>query len=629
MTLLAPIRENDSLQSQVAWATTMAFAAGEELIFLVFLKSFEENAEENLKKIDCQALKKENAKIATLVENLKNVGAKFEGESISLPAKGEGEDPILVSVYISVGKESERAIGELSAKTPVSRVLIGKEDKRNLEHYVRALSSRITGEIVFVRSGEKPQESIQKILVPVSSGPNARSAIGLALTLVRAQKGSVTAVFIEPNIGHLAEEVGMKVLEKQLHGIEIPEGASLEKKVVLSDSVQDGILTEVQNDYDLLMLGFSEVGALRRNLFGTLSQKLLQVDSEVGIVLVKSKKPVLTRVKHRLENYLDLVVPQLERENRVQLVETLQSGSVWNFDFFSLISLSTAIAALGLIQSSAAVVIGAMLVAPLMTPLLGAGLSVAQGNLSLVQACARSVSFGFITALLVGGFVAFLSGGEMTAELLARGEPNLLDLTVAFLSGLAAAYCSARPGLSAALPGVAIAAALVPPIATVGVSFVFGDFGNAKGAALLFSVNVVAIILGAALCFHALGIRGGRSVERDITWARRFIVALFLVLVFLTVPLGSYFSSKVQELSIRPQVVKSIKETALPLIEVEAGALTGVSYGKNDLGGISYRLKTELPVVPNSSFLQELRAKVGEKIDPTDSLELEIVLVQK
>ena len=92
------------------------------------------------------------------------------------------------------------------------------------------------------------------------------------------------------------------------------------------------------------------------------------------------------------------------------------------------------------------------------------------------------------------------------------GGPNLLDMGVAFLSGIAAAYCLARPGLSSALAGVAIAAALVPPIATTGIAIAFGELSVAAGAALLFATNVVAIILGSALNFWVAGIRG-KSLE--------------------------------------------------------------------------------------------------------------------
>jgi hypothetical protein len=121
---------------------------------------------------------------------------------------------------------------------------------------------------------------------------------------------------------------------------------------------------------------------------------------------------------------------------------------------------------------------------------------------------------------------------------MARGAPNALDLIVAFLSGVAAAYALARPNLSGALPGVAIAAALVPPIGTVGISIAQGAYANGEGAALLFGTNLVAIVLGAALCFRAIGVQA-RKGQRARLWARRLQLALILTVVMLAVPLGS------------------------------------------------------------------------------------------
>jgi len=95
------------------------------------------------------------------------------------------------------------------------------------------------------------------------------------------------------------------------------------------------------------------------------------------------------------------VVPQLEKESRVKLVDRLQEGSSFNFDFASLILLSTIIAAFGLLDNSAAVVIGAMLVAPLMTPLVGIGFALIQGNERLMKTALRAVVLGFAVAFLM------------------------------------------------------------------------------------------------------------------------------------------------------------------------------------------------------------------------------------
>ena len=126
----------------------------------------------------------------------------------------------------------------------------------------------------------------------------------------------------------------------------------------------------------------------------------------------------------------------------------------------------------------------------------------------------------------------------------ARGEPSLLDLGIAFFSGVAASYCVARPKLGGALAGVAIAAALVPPIATTGICLVVGEFAVAQGAALLFGTNVVAIVLGAAFNFYLAGIRGRKKAEGGI-WSQRFLIVLTLVMAGLLVPLTSVLIERI------------------------------------------------------------------------------------
>jgi uncharacterized hydrophobic protein (TIGR00271 family) len=200
-------------------------------------------------------------------------------------------------------------------------------------------------------------------------------------------------------------------------------------------------------------------------------------------------------------------------------VERIQSNSQWNFDFILLMALSTVIASLGLLDNSAAVIIGAMLVAPLMTPLLGLGLAISQGNPKLARMTLKTVTLGFLVAFGLAVAVGVLSGQfhQSTPEMDARDWPQMLDLGVAFVAGLAAAYASGRPGLLAALPGVAIAAALLPPIATSGLALSIRNFDLAMGAALLFAVNVVGIILASAIALWAVGIH---YLKKQTTTAR-------------------------------------------------------------------------------------------------------------
>jgi uncharacterized membrane protein len=103
---------------------------------------------------------------------------------------------------------------------------------------------------------------------------------------------------------------------------------------------------------------------------------------------------------------------------------------------------------------------------------------------------------------------------QSTKQMGARDWPQFIDLMVAFVSGIAAAYASGRPGLLAALPGVAIAASLIPPVATSGLALSIGQYHLGLGALLLFVINILAIILGASISVWAIGVRHVGKVHR-------------------------------------------------------------------------------------------------------------------
>jgi uncharacterized hydrophobic protein (TIGR00271 family) len=244
--------------------------------------------------------------------------------------------------------------------------------------------------------------------------------------------------------------------------------------------------------------------------------------------------------------------PVLDRERRTELAEYFIENTRWNVDFGTMLALSTALAAGGLLLSSAAVVIGAMLVAPLMMPLLGAGYALVQANVVLFRQSVRTTFKGVVAALLLAAVIGLLTPSyEPTLEIESRGQVNLLDLVVAFISGAIGAYATGRPSLSGTIAGVAIAAALVPPLAVVGIAASYGRFALAGMAAALFFANFVAIILGAALVFRMLGVRS-KTGGRHSPWGRRLTIYFILLAMAMSVPLGRRLISQVELGQARP-----------------------------------------------------------------------------
>lgn len=206
--------------------------------------------------------------------------------------------------------------------------------------------------------------------------------------------------------------------------------------------------------------------------------------------------------------------------------------------FVSLMMLSTAIAVFGILGDSTAVVIGAMLVAPLMLPVLGGAAAVVMGWPRRIVNRALLVAAGSVLAVALAAAISFIIPGRaasLPAELMARTSPNLLDLGIALAAGAAGAYGQLRRHAADALTGVAVAVALVPPLAVVGITLQLTEWQLAVGAALLFLANVVGIVIAASATFIAAGfvpgrnpLRGHTQILRGVSWAA--IAAIIVVL---------------------------------------------------------------------------------------------------
>lgn len=416
--------------------------------------------------------------------------------------------------------------------------------------------------VLLLRPTLEHETSFERILVPTSGGPHATEALKLADQLAGLPRlscdlgdghalptgeSAIDALYVEPDIGPEAMHVGQRILSRAIRkSVGDPDKhPHIHPLVEIGSDFRGGIASVCErSSYGLVLIGATNQWHARKALFGSVPDKLLQPNGESGrppltIGVMRQAVPLFESATQAVRDILKRVVPQLEREDRITLVERVQGASEWNFDFIALICLSTLIATLGLMQNSVAVVVGAMLVAPLMTPLIGCGLAVVQGNGRLIRGAVKAVILGFLLAFSIAVLMGLLVPyGEMTSQMLARGKPNTLDLGVAFVSGLAAAYATARPNLSAALPGVAIAAALVPPIATSGVALSHGDVVVSAGAALLFVTNIVAIVLGAAISLYAVGMQAASLNSKKKRWTRSLTMGLVVSSVLLFVPLS-------------------------------------------------------------------------------------------
>jgi uncharacterized hydrophobic protein (TIGR00271 family) len=227
---------------------------------------------------------------------------------------------------------------------------------------------------------------------------------------------------------------------------------------------------------------------------------------------------------------------RLSSERKLEIVKEIKEGSQPSGSFYTLLLAASLIASFGLMANSTAVVIGAMLVSPLMTPILGMTLALVRGSGKLFWRAAQAEIFGVILAVGVAALFGLLPMNlEPTPEMLARTQPNLLDLLVAVLAGFAGAYAMVDERISPALPGVAIATAIVPPLANTGLCLGIGAYAGAWGSFLLFFANFISILLVAAAVFLASGLASEFLSKSPWDLIRRFGWATLAFLVLIVV----------------------------------------------------------------------------------------------
>ncbi|MEO8814149.1 MAG: DUF389 domain-containing protein [Mycobacterium sp.] len=237
-------------------------------------------------------------------------------------------------------------------------------------------------------------------------------------------------------------------------------------------------------------------------------------------------------------------VHELSAENRRSAMDALMvvpsSTAVWRFAV--LMFLSSLVAAMGLLQNSAAVVIGAMMIAPLMAPMMGIAASLTMGWGKRLLHGLVLVSVSAVGAAAVGWFFAMLlaEGTGLPAQVIERSSPDIRDLLVALGAGAAGAYATVHKNISGALPGVAVAVAVVPPLVAAGVLLGYGQPQLARGAALLFLTNLVGIVLMAAVVFLWTGLVPRRTFR---TYRRR-IAASLAVTALLAIAVASILTPR-------------------------------------------------------------------------------------
>ena len=300
----------------------------------------------------------------------------------------------------------------------------------------------------------------------------------------------------------------------------------------------------------------------------------------------------------------DDVIGAVDHED---VIEKRRDDCAMSEHYLFMTAMSAGIAVIGLLQSSTAVVIGAMLLSPLMGPIMGLGFAIAISDYQWLKQSGQSLFWGSMMAVLICAFVVFLSPiTTITPEIAARTQPNLFDLLVALFSGLAGAYAMIR-GRANAIVGVAIATALMPPIAVVGFGIATLNWTVFSGALLLFVTNLVTIALTAWGLAKLYGFRGSLS-QRQSQFQNAMIVIVFLALA---VPLGLSLRTIAWEANaqriVREEINKEFRNGGR-LAELD------IAFNEGQIGVTATMYSPDFRANAEGDIVEELEQRLGREV---------------
>jgi uncharacterized hydrophobic protein (TIGR00271 family) len=311
----------------------------------------------------------------------------------------------------------------------------------------------------------------------------------------------------------------------------------------------------------------------------------------------------------------DRMLPTSQRRTVDELTGDLDLGAgdsrAKTSAFWTMLILSAVIASAGVISDSTATVIGAMIIAPLSTPIMGVGLGIVRRSTSITRRSAVYTVLGALAVVAIGSVFSLAVPGGVDllhdSQIASRTSPGLVDLVSAVATGLAGAVAFARRDVAAVLPGVAIAISLVPPLAVVGVCLGQGAVALALGALVLFVSNFVALVLSGSLLFTSAGYVAEAPGTTQLS-RRRANLAIGLLLVVVLVPMaantvGAYLVDR---------WTQRVQSTATAWIGQESGArITSVTVHAKS---VYIEVQTPGALPPTTELVSDLQGQIPNGI---------------
>jgi len=327
---------------------------------------------------------------------------------------------------------------------------------------------------------------------------------------------------------------------------------------------------------------------------GTDDKKSLKIESlpsgERREELIKRKLPIL---------------PRATAEEFQDLFSVLRENAKLTSSFLVMMILATLIATFGLFGDSSPVIIGAMILAPIISPIVSFSMGMVRYDTNMLKTGVVTILIGTVVALIFAAGVSLIIPLKvLTGEIDARLTPTLLDMGIAVASGIAAAYAHAKEGIAKSLAGVAIAVALVPPLAVAGIGIGWWDWDVFSGAFLLYLTNLAGIIMFAGITFLLLGFAPFRR-------ARMGLVYTLIIISMVMIPLSLSFNRIKREASITSKLEgTNFDRIFLRDVKVRTGKPLMVS------------LKLVSPEAIDSEQMGRIKEQIEEKIGQPIILEV-------
>ena len=449
----------------------------------------------------------------------------------------------------------------------------------------------------------KGLEDITGVVVGVDALDDARVAARTGVILGQGFAQPVDMLHVRVPT-ETAEEAAL-IIDGALHGLEGEERCT--RRIVESPTVAEGLATHIEHTR-LTVVGFHTISDLARDRMGRNTRAAL--DTLGGPVVAISRPDRPSGTVQAMVRYVRRLRPRLTDAEEQSLVWRARLDATLSTDFVVTCVVSAMLATFGLLLNSSAVIIGAMLVAPLMSPIVAVGTALVDGDLQTLRRAAATTGSGALLVATTAFAIGLLIGPDTpTTEMMSRGSPSLIDLGVAAASGVIGGYAGARKGIPAALAGVAIAAALVPPICVFGLAL-SSNGRLAAGSGLLFVTNLVAIAAASAGVLLWLGVRLSKIGQHRTRYVRFILPALLSVMGALVL-FG--LTAATPDLA----AVQALVQDAMLQVEVVAIDTNGPA------GTVTATVRSTAPIDP--AALQAAATRVAEEYG---GLELRVAVQQ-